>query len=64
MLRKKRERHLIILGRTFYRLMSNDVPPFGASQVNTTLKVLGEIDLEIEAVEGELERRKAQTGDT
>jgi len=61
MLRKKRERHLTILGRTFYRLMSNNVPPFAASQVNTTLKVLGEIDLEIEAVERELERRKAVT---
>jgi hypothetical protein len=63
MLRKKRERHFIILGRTFYRLMSNDVNPFNASQVNTTIKVLGEIDLEIETVESEWERRKAEMED-
>ena len=61
MLRKKRGRHHAVLGRTIYRLISNNVPPFETPQVNTTIKVLEEIDLEIEAVERELERRKAVT---
>lgn len=59
MLKKKRKRHHTILGRAIYRLLSNNVPPFENPQVNTTIRVLHEIDLEIEAAEYEFERRKA-----
>jgi hypothetical protein len=56
-LKKKRKRHHTILGRVIFRLISNNVAPFENPQVNTTLIVLREIDLEIEAVEGELTRK-------
>ena len=59
MLKNKRNRHHIILGRTIYRLIRNNVAPFENPQVDTIIRVLNEIDLEIEAVKYELARRKA-----
>ena len=58
LLRKKRTQHLTILGRTVYRLLSNDVDPKSDQQIDTLSRVLNEIDGEIETVEQELQRRK------
>ena len=58
LLKKKRERHLVILGRTIHRLIANGVDPFENPQVNTVIRVIGEIDFETETTEFELEKRK------
>lgn len=54
-LRRKRTRHLTILGRTVYRLLANDINPYGDERVVTLSRVLREIDGEIDAVEHELQ---------
>lgn len=56
-LRRKRTRHLTILGRTVYRLLANDISPAGDERVVTLSRVLREIDGEIEAVEQELRQK-------
>ena len=58
LLRKKRTQHLTILGRTVYRLLSNNVNPKNDRRIDTLSRVLNEIDGEIETVEQELQRRK------
>ena len=59
-LSKKRTRHLTLLGRTVYRLLNNNIDPASDERVSTLVRVLREIDGEVEAVEQELERRKEQ----
>ena len=58
LLQQKRNRHLNLLGKTIYRLTANDVEPFTNKQTQTVTRVLREIDMEIEAVNDELDRRK------
>ena len=58
LLRRKHTNHLKLLGRTVYRLISNEVNPLNENHINTIVRVLGEIEHEIMAVEEELERRK------
>ena len=53
-LRRKRTRHLTILGRTVYRLLANNIDPEVDARVATISRVLREIDSEIAAVEHEL----------
>ena len=59
-LRQKRTRHVTLLGRTVYRLITNEVNPASDERVAAISRVLGEIDSEIEVVETELQRRKEQ----
>ena len=56
-LRRKRTRHLTILGRTVYRLTINDVNPAADERLAVISRVLKDIDGEIEEVEDELKRR-------
>ena len=58
LLRQKRTHHLKLLGKTVYRLYINDIEPFSNKQTQTITRVLREIDMEIEEVNKELERRK------
>ncbi len=58
LLQQKRNRHLNLLGKTIYRLIINDIEPFTNKHTQTVTRVLREIDMEIEAVNDELERRK------
>jgi len=58
LLRQKRTHHLELLGRTIYRLSVNNVEPFNDKNTQTITRVLREIDMEIEEVNNELERRK------
>lgn len=58
MLRQKRNRHLCLLGKTFYRLSINNIDPIHDEHTQTISRVLREIDLEIEQVNAELVRRK------
>lgn len=59
LLRKKRTRHITMLGRTVYRLVINGVEPAGDDHVTTITTVLCEIDREIGEAEQQLEYRKA-----
>ena len=56
-LRRKRTRHLTILGRTVYRLLANNIDPAVDARVATISRVLREIDGEIAAVEHELQQK-------
>ena len=58
LLQQKRNRHLNLLGKTIYRLTANDIEPFTSKYTLTITRVLREIDMEIEAVNDELERKK------
>ena len=58
LLQQKRKRHLALLGKTIYRLTANDVEPFTNTHTLTITRVLREIDMEIEAVGAELQRRR------
>ena len=58
LLRQKRTHHLELLGKTVYRLSVNNVEPFNDKNTQTITRVLREIDMEIEEVNNELERRK------
>ncbi len=57
LLRQKRTHHISLLGKTVYRLFTNDIDPFNDSHTRTISNVLREIDMEITAMEEELERR-------
>ncbi len=59
-LRKKFQAHLTLLGRTAYRIAANGGDPVHHPQVETIFRVLGEIEYEIAAAEGELERRRTE----
>lgn len=56
-LRQKRTRHLTILGRTVYRLIVNEVNISGNERIDMLIRVLSEIDSEIEATEESLRQR-------
>ena len=58
LLQQKRKRHLALLGKTIYRLIINDIEPFTNKHTQTITRVLREIDMEIDAANDELERRK------
>ena len=58
LLRKKRTRHLRLLGKTVYRLTLNSIDPFKSNHLQTITNVLQDIELEIEHVTTDLERRK------
>ena len=58
LLRQKRNHHLSLLGKTFYRLSINNIDPLQDEHTRTISRVLSEIDTEIEQVNAELERRK------
>ena len=58
LLRYKRNHHLYLLGKTFYRLSTNDIDPMHDEHTRTISRVLNEIDLEIDQVTAELARRK------
>jgi len=60
LLRQKRNHHLYLLGKTFYRLSTNNIDPMHDEHTLTISRVLREIDLEIEQVNAELARRKKQ----
>lgn len=64
LLEKKRAHHIRLLGRTVYRLTSNDIPPLDDSHTQTIVRVLREIDLEIGAASEELARRNEQKTDS
>ena len=57
MLRQKRSHHLNLLGKTIFRLSENGIDPAGDPHTRTISTVLREIDMEITAMEEELERR-------
>lgn len=59
-LKRKREDHLHLLGRTAYRLHKNDVDPAGNENIDRIMTVLREIDSEIAIVEQELAARIEQ----
>ncbi|MCE5251090.1 hypothetical protein LLG96_12810 [bacterium] len=59
-LRRKRTRHLTILGRTVYRLTLHDIDPSVDERVLRISRVLVEIDREIEIAEQELALRMEQ----
>jgi len=58
LLKKKRTRHLYLLGKTVYRLSLNDINPVKDNHTHTITRVLREIDMEIEEVNNELQLRK------
>lgn len=58
-LKRKLKAHYTLLGRTVFRLTRNGIDPFSHHQVQTILRVLGEIEYEIAAAEEELRRRRA-----
>ncbi len=60
LLRRKHKNHLRLLGKTIYRLSSNDIAPTGHESVNRIVSVLDEIRAEIAFVEDELARRKQE----
>jgi len=60
LLRRKRTNHLILLGRTVYRLILNDVDPLRDDHIHKIVRVLGEIDMEISMIEDELQRRRKE----
>ncbi|MHB9028791.1 MAG: hypothetical protein ACYC9O_08480 [Candidatus Latescibacterota bacterium] len=59
-LKRKLKAHLTLLGRTVFRLTRNGIDPLNHPQVQTIFRVLGEIEYEIAATEGELQRRRAE----
>jgi hypothetical protein len=59
-LKRKLKAHFTLLGRTVFRLTRNGVDPMNHPQVQTIFRVLGEIEHEIAAAEGELRRRRAE----
>jgi hypothetical protein len=59
-LKRKRTVHLALLGKTVHRLITNEVDPGTHAQVDTIISVLGEIDREIAAEEGELAVRRGE----
>ena len=61
--RQKRTRHLKLLGKTVYRLYNNNIFPFDDEHTQIIIRVLREIDMEIEDADTELQRRK-QSGKT
>ncbi len=58
LLRRKRMNHLILLGRTMYRLILNDVDPLRDDHIHKIVRVLDEIGMEISMIEDELQRRR------
>lgn len=72
MLKQKRTRHIKLLGKTVYHLVCNDIPPFDDEHTQIIMRVLVEIDNEIDMVQTEMKRRretyrrekKASAGDT
>ncbi len=57
MLRQKRNRHLHLLGKTFYHLSINKIDQMHDEHTRTISRVLREIDLEIEQADTELASR-------
>ena len=60
LLRRKHTNHLRLLGKTVYRLSSNDIVPAGHESVDRIVRVLDEIRTEIALMEDELARRKQE----
>jgi|GEM_PF-3025157 hypothetical protein len=59
-LRKKRQNHLKLLGKTVYNLHTNEIEPFNDTHTQTISRVLREIDMEIEQTDEQLEIKKRQ----
>ncbi len=59
-LRRKRQNHLKLLGKTIYHLRANDIEPFDDTHTQTISRVLREIDMEIEETAELLETKKRQ----
>lgn len=57
MLRQKHAHHIHLLGKTLFRLAENGIVPTDDPHIRTISNVLREIDMEITAMEEELERR-------
>jgi len=61
LLRQKRANHMRLLGRTVYRLVENDIDPFGHDSTGKIVRVIDEIDREIRDAEEALDfRRRAE----
>lgn len=58
LLRQKKRRHLLILGRTIYHLKLNGFEIEENQQVDTLLRVITEIETEIDIFKNELVRRQ------
>ena len=58
--RRKHTNHLRLLGKTTYRLISNDIAPASHESVKRIVSVLDEIRTEIALMEDELTRRKRE----
>ena len=59
LLKRKRDHHIKLLGRTIYRLSINNCP-LDTENTRTISRVIAEIEVEIKAAGEELERRKAE----
>ncbi len=59
-LKRKFRAHQTILGRTAYRLVRNGIDPMTHRQVQTIIRVLGEIENELAAAEDEVRRRREE----
>ena len=58
LLKQKKRRHLLILGRTIYRLKLNGFEIIENPQVDTLIRVIIEIETEIDIFKNELTRRQ------
>ncbi|MBA7579404.1 hypothetical protein ES708_21274 [subsurface metagenome] len=58
--KRKRADHLNLLGRTVFRLILNDVETLNNERILKISQVIDDINHEILAVDGELERRRQQ----
>ncbi len=59
LLKRKHANHLYLLGKTVFRLNQNDIAPMNDERITRIVRVLEEIEREIETVGKELERRRA-----
>ncbi len=64
LLKRKRDHHIKLLGRTIYRLSINHCESLDTENTRTITRVITEIDCEIKAARDELERRKAEEQET
>ena len=58
LLKRKRERHITLLGKTVYRLALNEQDIVDNDKISMISRVLIEIDIEIDQAVAELARRK------
>jgi len=58
LLKRKREIHLHLLGKTAFRLIDSEIDPVSDSHTATIVQVLDEIGTEIQVVDTEIIRRR------